>query len=92
MDYNVAVIGGRLAATPELMPCDPDCIRLLVDVRSDWPTRRHDLVPVVFTGDALEPGLELGDMLWAVGSLRRRFSSRSGRSRIELVAYHVERQ
>ena len=92
MDYNVAVIGGRLAATPELMKAEPDCLRLLVDVRSEWPTPRHDLIPVLFAGDLLEPELELGEMLWAVGSLQRRFSVRSARSRIELVAFHVERQ
>ena len=92
MHYNVAVVGGRLTAPPEARPGEPGSWRLLVDVQSDWPQRRHDLVPVIYPGVLEHVELERGDMLWAVGSLQRRFSAQTGHSRLELVAFHVERQ
>ena len=87
MDFNLVVISGRLAAPPR----EPDRSgpgRLLLTVRSEEPYPRVDLLPVVV--DELAAGWTVGQQLWVAGALQRRFSSARDRSRLEVVARHVE--
>jgi single-stranded DNA-binding protein len=96
MDMNVVVIGGRLAAEPEIRTFGDgaNLARYLIATRSEEPRRRVDVVPVVLW-DAGEPAttLERGDVVWVTGSVQRRFWSddQNRRSRIEVVAHHVEK-
>lgn len=90
MDYNVTVLGGRLAARPET---SGDATRMLVEVASQMPRRRHDLVPVIHHYfETLRPSLDTGDLVWVVGQLQRRFSTRTGHGRLEVVASYVAPQ
>lgn len=89
-DLNLVVLRGRLASPPEAVPGGG--LRLLVVVRSDVPTRRIDVLPVLVA----EPsgGLDdagAGDHVWVVGSAQRRFvdGSWGPRSRIEVVAEEI---
>ncbi len=94
MDYNVTVIGGRLVARPELIadPAHPESARLLVEVKSQFPRKRHDLVPVIqLEYDVTEP-LDTGELVWVVGTLQRRFNSKTGHGRLEVVASYVAPQ
>ena len=96
MDFNIVVISGRLAAEPEIRAFDGGAtvVRFLVASRTDTPRRRIDVVPVVLW-DAGEnvAEFERGDRVWVVGSVQRRFWSddRNRRSRIEVVAHHVQK-
>ncbi len=93
LDFNLVVLAGRIAVPPDLEePGDPAVRRLLLTVRSTLPTRRLDLIPVATAADAIPEGCALGDHLWVVGSLQRRFSATNGRSRIEVVAGNIERR
>ncbi len=93
LDFNLVVLAGRIAVPPELEePGDASVRRLLLTVRSTHPTRRLDLIPVATAVDAIPEGCALGDHLWVVGSLQRRFSATTGRSRIEVVAGYIERR
>lgn len=97
MDLNVVVLCGRLAAAPEVRRFDgaASLVRYLLTIRSDRPRRRIDVVPVTFWGpDEDDPDAQFsqGDELWVAGSVQRRFWESDGgrRSRIEIVAHHVE--
>jgi len=96
MDLNLVVLAGRLAAAPEVRTFDNGSIlvRYLVTTRSERPRRRIDVVPVVlWDADEHCGGLERGDRVWVAGAVQRRFWSddRNRRSRIEVVAFHVQR-
>jgi len=97
MDLNIVVISGRLAAAPEVRTFEGGAtmVRYLVTSRLETPRRRIDVVPVVLW-DADEKAIELerGDGFWIAGSVQRRFWSddQSRRSRIEVVAHHVEKR
>lgn len=97
MDLNIAVIAGSLSAPPEIRTFDSGArlARYLITVRSTEPRRRVDVLPVV----EWEPGdedaigaLDRGDRIWTVCSIQRRFwNAQDGRrSKIEIVAHHVE--
>lgn len=96
MDMNVVVLAGRLAAEPEFRTFGDGATlaRFLVAARSDEPRRRIDVVPVVlWDADEQATALERGDAVWVTGSVQRRFWSddQNRRSRIEVVAHHVEK-
>jgi single-stranded DNA-binding protein len=96
MDLNLVVLCGRLAVEPELKTFDSGSrlIRLLVTIRSDWPKRRVDVVPVTLWDppDELIDELTLkGQRVWVCGSVQRRFweAPDGRRSRLEVVAEQV---
>lgn len=96
MDFNLTIIGGRLAAVPEhrSFQSGSHLLRLLVTVRSEAPRRRVDVIPVSWWDpepDAVEAGYGPGQPVWVAGSVQRRFwSAQDGRrSRIEVVAHDV---
>ncbi|MGB9357270.1 MAG: single-stranded DNA-binding protein [Acidimicrobiia bacterium] len=96
MDLNLVVLAGRLAATPEVRRFDngSSLARYLVTTRSERPRRRIDVVPVVlWDADANDADLRRGDRVWVAGAVQRRFWSddRNRRSRLEVVAFHVQR-
>ncbi len=87
--FNLVVIAGRLAVPPE--PGDGHApARLLLTVQSEHPTPRVDLLPVVTDVGGLPLAACVGDGVWVAGSLQRRFPNTSGRSRLEVVAHHIE--
>lgn len=97
MDLNLAVIAGTLSAPPEMRTFESGTklARYLVTVRSTEPRKRVDVVPVVHWDppDAGSAGeLDRGDRVWIVGTVQRRFwnAADGGRSRLEIVAHHVE--
>ena len=95
MDLNLVVIAGRLAAAPEirLFEGGSTLVRYLVTTRTEEPRRRIDVVPAVFwDADEDATRFERGDRIWIAGSVQRRFWSddHSRRSRIEVVAHHVQ--
>jgi|GEM_PF-1222426 single-stranded DNA-binding protein len=95
MDLNLVVIAGRLAATPEVRVFEggSTLVRYLVTTRSEEPRRRIDVVPaVLWDADETATQFERGDRIWIAGSIQRRFWSddQSRRSRIEVVAHHVQ--
>ena len=97
IDLNLTIVAGRLAAKPEVRIFEGGgtLMRMLVTTRTEEPRRRIDVVPVVmWDADMDEFGdLERGDRVWISGAIQRRFWSddNSRRSRIEVVAKHVER-
>ena len=96
MDLNMVVLAGRLAADPEVRVFENGntVTRMLVTTRQDEPRRRIDVVPVVaWDNETRVPdGLGRGDRVWVAGAIQRRFwsDSDSRRSRIEVVAKHVQ--
>jgi single-stranded DNA-binding protein len=95
MDVNVVVLMGRLSAPPHISRNDNIVVRLLVAARSDAPTKRLDLLPVVWwnpTSDELGRIPLVGSRVTVKGSIQRRYwEGRDGRrSRIELIAEQVE--
>jgi len=106
MDFNLVIMAGTLAAPPELGASSPvsgrfdagdfeepaaQSGRLLMTVRSGDP-RRVDLLAVAAHVDRIPPGVAPGDRIWVAGSLQRRFSTATGRSRIEVVAHDIQVQ
>ena len=91
-NFNLVVLAGMLAAPPDMEPHESASSRLLLTVRSFHPAPRIDLVPVSVSGDQIPDCSVNGDRLWVVGSLQRRFSPVTGRSRLEVAAHHVEPQ
>ncbi len=96
MDLNLVVLCGRLAVEPELkvFGSGSRLIRLLVTIRSEWPKRRVDVVPVTLWDppDELVDALPIkGQRIWVCGSVQRRFweAPDGRRSRLEIVAEHV---
>ena len=96
MDFNLVVLGGRLAAPPELRVFESGArlLRYLVTVKSDEPLRRVDVLPVTLWDphdDLIRQDPQPGNRLWTVGSVQRRFwdGTDGRRSRIELVAASV---
>ena len=96
MDLNLIVLCGRLAVDSELRVFDSGArlIRYLVTVRSEYPRRRVDVLPVTLwdpPDDIVhDPGLK-GESIWVCGSVQRRYweSPDGRRSRVEVVAEHV---
>lgn len=97
MDMNLVLLSGRIAAPPELREFESGSrlLRVLVTVRSDAPRRRVDVLPVTLWDppadhELIDAPVDKG--VWVVGSLQRRFwSGEEGRrSRLELVAFHIE--
>lgn len=97
MDMNVVVLCGKLAAPPELREFESGArlVRSLVTVRSDSPRRRVDVVPVTLWDP--QPDHELlrapaGEAVYVAATVQRRFwtSSEGRRSRLEVVAHHIE--
>jgi single-strand DNA-binding protein len=97
MQFNLVVMCGRLAAPVELRTFDSgtQLARLLLTIRSDEPLPRVDVIPVslwnpseVFLSDLPAPGRSI----FIAGAVQRRFwdASEGRRSRIEIVAGHVE--
>ncbi len=96
MDMNLVVLGGRLAAPPEVREFDSGArlVRYLVTVASGEPRHRIDVLPVTLwdPDDALlEDHPEPGRRVWMTGTAQRRFwdGSDGRRSRIEIVASNV---
>ncbi|MBT8211866.1 MAG: single-stranded DNA-binding protein [Acidimicrobiia bacterium] len=97
MDLNLVVVSGRLATLPELrtFQSGSSLLRLLVTVRSDEPRSRVDVIPITVWDppeSLLDGQLTPGRRVWVAGATQRRFWSTEGgkRSRIEIVANHVE--
>jgi len=98
MDMNMVVLSGKLAAPPELRKFDSGSrlLRSLVTARCDTPRRRVDVIPVTLWDPAQDHeiiGAPPGQKVWVLGTVQRRFwSSTDGRrSRLEVVAYHMQR-
>jgi single-strand DNA-binding protein len=96
MDFNLVVLSGRLAAPPEFRVFESGVrlVRYLVTVRAEEPRHRVDVLPVTQwepPADVLVPEPEVGQRVWVVGSVQRRFwsSSEGRRSRLEVVAESV---
>jgi single-stranded DNA-binding protein len=96
MDLNLVVLGGRLAAPPELRVFESGArlVRYLVTVTTEEPARRVDVLPVTLwdPDDALlDQDPQPGHRMWLAGSAQRRFwdGSDGRRSRIEIVAGQV---
>lgn len=91
--FNFVVLGGSVGAPPEpAVPHDSLPGRLLLTVRSMHPAPRVDLIPIADIAGRIPAGVVPGDRLWVVGSLQRRFSPETGRSRIEVAARHIQRR
>ena len=99
MDMNVVVLCGKLAAPPELREFESGAslVRSLITVRSDSPRRRVDVVPVTLWDP--KPDHEIltapaGQPVYATASIQRRFwtSDEGRKSRLEVVAHHLELQ
>ena len=97
MDMNLVILLGKLAAPPELREFESGStlLRSLITVRSDGPRRRVDVVPVTLWDPAPDHELmsaAVGETVWATGSVQRRFwsAAEGRRSRLEVVAHHVE--
>ena len=97
MDFNVIIIGGRLAAEQAQPPFASGArfLRVLVTVRSQEPRRRIDVLPVIMWGpdDSVRSSeLLRGTPVWVAGAVQRRvWSADAGRtSRVEIVAHHIE--
>lgn len=99
MDLNLVVVGGRVAVEPEVRVVDTGSrvLRLLVVVKSMSPRRRIDVLPVALWDpreDIVNPGFEIADPVWVVGSVQRRLWDEPWLSgpRIEVIAQHVAPQ
>lgn len=97
MDMNVVVLVGKLAVAPEVREFESGSrlVRSLITVRSETPRRRVDVIPVTLWDPSPDHEIltaGVGKMVWASGSVQRRFwSSIEGRkSRLEVVAHHIE--
>ncbi len=96
MDFNLVVLGGHLAAPPELRVFESGSrlLRFLVTVKSDEPLRRVDVLPVTLwdpEDELVAQDPQPGHRMWLVGRVQRRFwDGQDGRrSRIEIVATNV---
>lgn len=97
MHLNLVVLAGRLAAPPESRPAADGAAhhRYLVTVVSERPRRRVDVLAVtqlVPQGEAAPPDALPGRRLFVAASVHRRFwdAEPGRRSRLELVAHHIE--
>jgi single-strand DNA-binding protein len=96
MDRNLVVLSGRLSAPLEILDRGGGqrVGRLLMAVRSEAPTTRLDLVPVIWWNPA-DPQLDrvgpVGSRVEIAGAVQRRFWEGPGgrRSRLEVVAREV---
>jgi single-strand DNA-binding protein len=96
MDRNLVVLSGRLSAPLEILDRDggEQVGRLLMAVRSEAPTTRLDLVPVIWWNPA-DPQFDrmgpVGSRVEITGAVQRRFWEGPGgrRSRLEVVAREV---
>lgn len=106
MDFNVVVLSGMLAAPTDLgaeatestspaqlgfAAATARSARLLLTVRSREPMPRIDLLPIAAHVAQIPADLTPGEGLWVTGSLQRQFNSTSGRSRLVVMAHHIER-
>lgn len=98
MDMNMVLLSGKLAAPPELRKFESGSrlLRSLVTARCDAPRRRVDVIPVTLWEPAQDHELieaPAGQRVWVLGTVQRRFwsSTEGRRSRLEVVAYHMER-
>jgi len=96
VDLNLVVLGGRLAAPPEIRQFEQGgrLARYLITVRSEEPRRRVDVVPVVLwdpPDELIDAEPAPGQSVWVAGSVQRRFWSgpEGRRSRLEVVADQV---
>jgi len=97
MEMNLVVVAGKLAAPSELREFESGSrlLRSLVTVRSDSPRRRVDVLPVTLWDPPLDHEVidaAVGERVWVVGSVQRRFwsSDEGRRSRLELIAHHMQ--
>ena len=97
MHFNLVVLSGRLAAPVEYrsFASGSRLARLLVTIRSTEPRRRVDVLPVTIwdpADDVFDPEPQPGSGVWIAGMVQRRFwqDGEGRRSRLELVANHVE--
>lgn len=97
MDLNLVVLAGQVATEPDVrtFPSGARLARYLVTVRSTEPRRRVDVVPVSLWNppdDLVQRAGVRGEPVWVVGAVQRRFWSADGdkRSRIEIIAHHIE--
>ncbi len=96
MDMNLVLIGGKVAAPPELrsFASGSRLLRVLVTTRTQVPRRRVDVIPVVLWDP--DPDHEVidcaaGSRVWVVGTVQRRFwgGSEARNSRLEVIAQHL---
>jgi single-strand DNA-binding protein len=97
VDLNLVVLGGKLAAPPELRQFESGSrlLRSLVTVRTSGPRRRVDVVPVTLWDPADDHEVvdaDAGRRVWIVGTVQRRFWSgaEGRRSRLEVIAHHMQ--
>lgn len=93
MDFNLAVLSGTLAATPEIREFESGTrlARYLITTRVDEPRKRTDVVPVVLwdpPDEIIDQQPQIGRRVFVCASVQRRFWSvdEERRSRLELVA------
>lgn len=96
MDLNLTVLCGHLAVDAEIRQLDSGTviIRYLVTVRTEFPRRRVDVIPVTHwdpVPKVLENPGSKGDRIWICGSAQKRFweSVDGRRGRMEIVAEQV---
>lgn len=98
LNLNLVVLCGRLVSAPDPRVRDSGTreLRMLLNVSSDEPRRRIDVLPVTlldFDEETLHTVLEPGASLWVTASVQRRFTDGfEGRSsRLEIIAHQVAR-
>lgn len=96
MYMNLVVLGGHLAAPPEIREFESGSrlVRYLVTVKCDEPLRRIDVLPVTLwdpDDSLLAEDPKPGRPLWLTGTAQRRFweGPDGRRSRIEIIASSV---
>ena len=93
LHFNLVVLAGMIAVPPDADERGAaEMGRFLLAVRSAHPSPRLDLIPVSSGAGAFPDECSAGDRVWVAGSLQRRFSSATGRSRIEVAAQHIDRR
>lgn len=96
MDMNLVLVGGKVAAAPELrtFASGSKLLRVLVAVRTHTPRRRMDVIPVVLWDPDPEHEVidcAVGSKVWVVGTVQRRFwdGAEDRQSQLEVIATHL---
>ena len=96
MDLNLTVLCGTLTTAPDIQHHNNEqrTLKLLITVRSDTPSRRVDVIPVILhnpDNKLIETLTHPGQRIWIVGTIQRRFTgTQQGRkSRLGIIAHTI---